>query len=391
MTNSLSIGRIAGIQINLDWSLIFIFLLITWNLTTVFTRTHPDWGGPLSLTVAVVATILFLLSVLIHEMAHALMALRQGVKVRKITLFMFGGVAELEREPPSPRAEFLITIVGPLSSFLLGAIFLGLGSLFARVDMMLTNPEGLVSRLDALSALFLWLGPINIVLAVFNMLPGFPLDGGRVLRSILWATSGSLRKATRWATYVGQGVAWLFIVAGIAMAFGASIPFLGRGVLGGLWLAFIGWFLNSAAQQTYRQVAIEDVLDGVSVRDMMGRDTPAVAYAATVASLVNEQMMATDDHAFPVLEGDRFVGMVTLDEVRKLPRENWPLTYVGQIMTPVEKLTVTSPDEKATSALSQLAGREVHQLHVVKEGVLLGVLRQRDIIRWLQLHGERPI
>jgi len=159
MTNGFSVGRILGIQVSLDWSLIFIFLLITWNLSSVFANRHPDWATPLSVVVAAAAAVLFLVSVLVHELAHSVVAVRQGVPVRKITLFMFGGVAELEREPPSPRAEFLITIVGPISSFILGGIFLFLGSLVARIDALASDPAGVISRLDALSTLLLWLGP----------------------------------------------------------------------------------------------------------------------------------------------------------------------------------------------------------------------------------------
>lgn len=390
MTNGFSVGRILGIQVSLDWSLIFIFLLITWNLSSVFANRHPDWATPLSVVVAAVAAVLFLVSVLVHELAHSVVAVRQGVPVRKITLFMFGGVAELEREPPSPRAEFLITIVGPISSFILGGIFLFLGSLVARIDALVSDPAGVISRLDALSTLLLWLGPVNIVLAVFNMLPGFPLDGGRVLRSLLWAVKGNLREATRWATWVGQAVAWLFIIAGVAMVFGATIPFFGRGTLGGLWLAFIGWFLNGAAVQAYRQVATQDRLEGVLVSQMMSREVHSVEAEATVAALVNDRIMSTDEHAFAVMRADRLVGMVCLEDVQKVPRERWESTQVSDIMTPSERLSTLSPSEPVTVALNEFAQRDVNQLPVVQEGRLIGMLRRRDIFKWLQLQGERP-
>ena len=243
---------------------------------------------------AVAAALLFFVSVLLHELAHSLVAQSQGVPVRSITLFLFGGVSDIQREPPSPRAEFLITIVGPITSFVIGVILSLLAGINANLLDTMAGSSSAMAGLSPLSTMLLWLGSINILLAVFNLIPGFPLDGGRVLRSILWAISGNLRRATRWASGVGQAVAWLFIFAGIMMVFGTDIPFLGTGLINGLWLAFIGWFLNSAALQSYRQVVIHDMLHGVPVARIM-RSThrqfrPTFRSAAWYMTMSWEQM-----------------------------------------------------------------------------------------------------
>lgn len=389
MRNGFRLGRISGIHIYIDWSWMLIFLLVAWNLSYLFWSMHPDWSTRLRWTVALCAALLFFVSVLLHELAHSLVALQQKVPVRSITLFLFGGVSNIEREPPSPQAEFLITIVGPITSIVLGLLFTWLGT--ARMNIpnnSLFSPTEVMSQLDPVSTLLLWLGPINLALGLFNLIPGFPLDGGRILRSILWAITDNLRRATRWATWVGQFVAWLFIVAGIAMVFGLYIPFFGTGLISGLWLAFIGWFLNSAAVQGYRQVVVEDLLEGISVARIMRTQPPTVPAHISLRELVHDHIMGTDDHAFPVVENDHLVGLVTLEDIRKAPREAWDTTQVSEIMTPADQLAVATPEEDAEDALHKLTQRDVRQLPVLrKDGALAGILRRRDIVRWLQLQG----
>jgi Zn-dependent protease/CBS domain-containing protein len=391
MRSGIHVGRIFGIDIYIDWSWIFIFLLVTWNLAgAVFPSLHPDWSLGLNLAVGVIASILFFVSVLIHELAHSLVAKARGLPVRRITLFIFGGVSNIEREPPSPGTEFLVAIVGPLSSLILGVLFLLLGAGTANLDgFPLTGaPQQLLARLDPLSTLLMWLGPVNLILGIFNLVPGFPLDGGRVLRSILWAITDNLRMATRWASWVGQAIAWLFIVTGIAMAFGVRVPFFGQGFISGLWLAFIGWFLNNAAAQSYQQVLIKDMLEGVPVARLMRSNAPTVTPELRVSQLVDDYIMGTDERAFPVLENERLAGMVCLEDVRKVPRTQWDNTMVREIMTPAEELESVAPREDATEALEKLTRRDVRQVPVVQEGRLVGMLRQRDIMRWLQLNSD---
>ncbi len=300
------IGRVFGINIRIDWSWLFIFLLVTWNLATVFGESHADWGVGLSWGTAVVAALLFFASVLAHELAHSLAARAQGVPVRSIILFLFGGVSSIERDPDSPRNEFLMAFVGPLTSIVLGGVLLGIaGATMGPLAQTIADPSAAIAELNPLSTLLMWLGSVNVLVDVFNLIPGFPLDGGRVVRSVVWAVTGNLQRATRVASWLGQAIAWLTIISGIAMVFGVEVPFFGTGFVSGLWLAFIGWFLNGASVQSYQQLVVHDILDGVQVARMMRTDPPTVQASSSVNSLVHDHIMGTDDHAFPVLEGMR--------------------------------------------------------------------------------------
>ncbi len=388
-TGGFQIGQLFGINIHIDWSWLFIFALVTWNLAAVFGQVHPGWGTGLRWGTGVIAALLFFASVLAHELAHSLVARARGVPVRRITLHLFGGVSNIERHPPSARAEFLIAIVGPITSIVLGVLFGWLGGLgISGLGGAMADPRSAIAQLGPASTLLLWLGPINIILGVFNLVPGFPLDGGRILRSIFWTSTEDLQRATRWASWVGQGIAWLMIIGGVAMIFGARLPFFGTGLVNGLWLAFIGWFLNSASIQSYQQIVVQDILEGVPVRDMMRANPPTVAPEVTIDSLVHDHVMGTDDHAFPVLEDGRLVGVVTLEDMRSVSREMWDTTTVREAMTPADELVTASPEEDASDTLNRLMQRDVRQLPVVQNGQLSGVLRRRDIIKWLQLHSE---
>jgi Zn-dependent protease/CBS domain-containing protein len=390
MRDGIRIGRVFGINIYLDWSWIFIFLLVTWSLAIgVFPVWHPDWSTGLSLVVATVASLLFFASVLLHELSHSLVARARGLPVRNITLFLFGGASNLEREPHDPKTEFLVAIVGPITSIALGFIFLFLaGSLASNINGIMDDPFETFSKLSPLATLLLWLGPINILVGLFNLLPGFPLDGGRILRSILWAVTKNFRKATQWAAGAGQLIAWLLIISGIAMALGATIPVFGTGLINGLWLIFIGWFLNVAARQSYRQVVVQDLLEDLPVALLMRNNVPAVSPDLSVGNLVYKYIIDTGESAFPVVEDDRIVGLVALEDVRKIPREAWERTNVREIMTQADQLAVVSPQEKVSEALNQLEQRDVRQVPVVQDGHLLGLLRRRDIMRWLQTQSE---
>lgn len=391
MRDGFRLGRLFGIELHVDWSLLLIFFLITWNLSSGFASIHSDWGALLTWGTAVLAAILFFGSVLVHELAHSLVARSQGLPVRRITLFLFGGVSNIQREPPSPISEFLIAIVGPISSILLGAAFIAVSGVSAQTLMPgagQTNMD-VLRGLGPLSTLLLWLGPINIVLGIFNLVPGFPLDGGRIVRSILWALTDNLRRATRLASYLGQGVAWLMIGSGFAMVFGIRIPFFGTGLVSGLWLAFIGWFLHSAATRSYQQVVIRDLLEDVPVSSMMRDDTPSVAPDLTVNQLVNDHFMRSDHQAFPVIEGGKLVGLVGMEDVRSVPRDGWGSKLTRDIMRSTSDLAAVGPNEDAADALDMLRQREARQLLVLRNGSeLVGLLRPQDIMRWLQLHSD---
>jgi len=390
MRKGFRVGRIFGINIRVDWSWVVIFLLTTWNLGTVFGGYHPEWGGVLRWGIAVLAALLFFASVLVHELAHSLIAKSRGIPVRSINLHLFGGVSNIQREPESPASEFLMAIVGPISSLVIGAILVWTALVVAGPDVTLANPTGTLKGLSPVLTLLLWLGSVNVTVGLFNLIPGFPLDGGRVLRSLLWAITENLRRATRWASWVGQGIAWLMILSGIAMTFGARIPFFGTGLGNGLWLAFIGWFLNNASSQSYRQIVIQDILEDVPVARIMRTDPPTCLADCSVSRLVHDHIMQSDDQTFPILEGGtrRLAGLVTLDDVRQVSRDVWDTTQVVDIMTPLDQLVVVEPDDDADEALSKLTGRDVRQLPVVSDGELVGLLRRRDIVKWLQLNSE---
>ncbi|HJL18939.1 MAG TPA: site-2 protease family protein [Sandaracinaceae bacterium LLY-WYZ-13_1] len=380
------LGRLFGINIRADWSVLIIGGLVAGNLGLgMLPQWHPDWGPVLTWAVAVGAAVLFLASILVHEMSHALVGRKMGIPVRNITLFIFGGMAHTEKEPPSPRAELLMAAAGPVTSLALGlaATFGGLALAsvsFANVQ----EPTEALSQIGPTATLLLWLGPINIILGVFNMVPGFPLDGGRVLRAILWAWTKDLTKATKWASLAGQGFAAVLAAWGI-------ISLLGGNVVQGIWLLLIAWFLRNAARAGYTQTLIQQALAGTKVGQVMRRRLIHVPPNISVATLVDDYLMASDQQCFPVVSDDRHLeGIVCLEDVRGVPRDAWPTTPVRDAMTPASELETTREDAPATDVLRQLGTREVDQVPVVDpQGALLGLVRRQDVLRWLALHDDR--
>lgn len=396
-SSGIRLGRLFGISLWLDYSWIFIFLLMTWNLTAIFSQSHPQWGAA-NLIVAVIAAVLFFGSVLAHELGHALVAKAYGLRVREIRLFLFGGVSDIEREPPSPKAELLIAIVGPIVSFLIGLASVALALLVVSATegwqaLTIAGSPGdaseLLGRLGPISTILLWLGPINVMIGLFNLIPGFPLDGGRVLRAIMWRITGDLMRATRIASVVGQLIGWTFVLMGVAMFFGAKIPFFGRGAGSGIWLAFIGWFLSSAAVRSYRGLIVQEVLDGVKVAHLMRRTGPVMPQNTSVSAAVSDWFMRSSEHAFPVVSfGDHFAGIVAAGDIRRAPREAWGTTPVSEIMTPRDALITAHPSDDALTALRKLGERDVEQLPVLDEqtGELVGMLERTAIARWLEMN-----
>ena len=389
MGKGIRIVNLFGIDIEVDWSWLLILLLVIWNLSTTFTQVHPNWSTFFAVTMGILAALLFFLSVLLHELAHSLVAKSQGLPVNKITLFLFGGVANIREEPKSPGNEFTMAILGPVTSIVIGFTLLLLAGVGLQVqDLSQLDPMEFLEGLSAFRTLAVWLGSINIILGVFNLIPGFPLDGGRVLRSIIWAITDNLRTATRWASYVGQGIAWVMITGGIAMVFGIRIPFFGQGLVNGVWLILIGWFLNNAAIRSYQQLVVRDVLENVPVRQMTKRNPPTVSAGITVGTLIEDHIMQTDDHAFPVLEDGKLVGIVCLDDVRRVPAEERSSTTISNIMTPKSELITIGPDDPANDALKEISNRSIRQLVVLQDGELFGLVRRRDIVRYLQLQSD---
>jgi Zn-dependent protease/CBS domain-containing protein len=388
----LRLGRIFGIEIAIDASWVFIALLMSWSLTAAFARWHPDWASATALATAVVATVLFFFSVVLHELAHSLVARRYGIPVERITLFLFGGVSNIEREPPSAMAEFLTAVVGPLTSVVLGVALLTVGAWAVRLPADLASDASAdLASLSPAQSLLLWLGPINVVVGLFNLIPGFPLDGGRMLRAAIWGATGNLHAATRWASAIGQAIGWGLVLTGVAMVFGAPVPFFGRGVISGLWLAFIGWFLSSAAAQTWRRQLVREVLEGVPVSRLMTTPGPEIPAHTDLNTLVSDWLIRGGERAFPVADDSgRFLGLVTFADVRRTPRETWASTDAAHVMTPLADLVTTTAREDLADAADKLARVDVSQLPVLDaSGGLVAMLQRRDVLRWIELHIQQ--
>jgi Zn-dependent protease/CBS domain-containing protein len=377
--------KLFGIRILAHPSWLFIFLLVAWSLAEgVFLSWHRDWSGGMRWGIGFVAALIFFFSVLLHELAHSLMARKHGIPVKRITLFLFGGVSNIEREPSSPKSEFLIAVVGPITSIVLGLLFSVLATFTSGIK---TNSIDAFSELSPLATLLSWLGPVNLAVGIFNLIPAFPLDGGRILRSAIWEVTKSFRRATAWAAGLGKTFGWLLIFFGTMIAFGVKIPIFGTGVLSGLWLAAIGWFLASAASAANQQAMIQEVLGDVPVSRVMRSDVPVVNPDTSVESLVDDWIVGTDERAFPVMQDDELIGLVTLHDVRKIPRSEWSTIKIKDIMTPADRISSVLPEEDIANALERLMKQDVRQVPVVHNGHLIGMLRRRDIVRWLQNHS----
>lgn len=391
---ALHLTRIFGVDVFVDWSLLIIFALITLSLASgMFPAWHPDWGPGLTWITALAAAVLFFASVLAHELAHALVGRSYGMEVRRITLFVFGGMAEIEHEPGRWKAELWMAIVGPIASLVIGTVCVVLAGSAIQTPAIgepgLPDIQAWLARLGPVPTLLLWLGQINIMLAFFNLVPAFPLDGGRVLRALMWAVTGDLQRATRWASALGQAFAWLLIGSGVAMILGGTVPVLGSGMGNGIWLAFIGWFLNNAALVSYRQLLLRDALHDVSVAKVMLTRFDAVSPQLSVQELLEDHVLRSEQRAFPVVEGDRLVGMVCqrdLEKATRDPQQEAGSLRVRDIMKPASELTAVGPRADAMDVLALLARRDVNQVPVVENGHLEGLVRRADILRWLALH-----
>jgi Zn-dependent protease/CBS domain-containing protein len=368
LRSSFRLGRIAGIEIGFHYSWLLAFGLIAWSLARgFFPQSYPGWSLTTYWVTGVLAALFLFVSVLIHEMAHSLVANARGLPVHSITLFIFGGASNIEGEPEKPRVEFAIAVVGPLASLVLAGIFWGFYQLV----------EGSFSPL---AAMLFYLALINALLAGFNLLPGFPLDGGRVLRSILWGTTGNLVKATNIAATVGRFLGWGLIGFGVFQLFGGNF-------LGGLWIAFIGWFLSSAADASRRDVTVKEHLSGVRVREVIDLSPEIISPQASIEELVRDVFLSRHHRAAAVYQDDRLVGIVTISDVKRRPQPDWSQTPVGEIMTPSPLYSVGMNDD-LESALRLLAQHDLNQLPVLEEGQLVGFLNRADIIRYLQLSQE---
>lgn len=363
---AIRLGRIAGIEINLDWSWLVILALFTGSLATGhFPQTVPGLSSIAYLGAGSLASLLLFASVIAHELGHSLVARRYGVPVKDITLFIFGGVSSLEREPKTPGAEFLIAVIGPVVSLVLGIVF-----------WLLSLPLRGISPLGF--SLFNYLGTANMALAIFNLLPGFPLDGGRVLRAILWRVTGNQQRATRGAVRTGQVLALLFILIGVWQFYNGDF-------FGGIWIGFIGWFLFSAAQAANRQTLIESTFRGVTVRDLMQPSPVSAPANISLQRLVDEYILPFGLRAIPVVQAGQPVGVISLHDMRKVPREQWGDIPVGHAMAPIERVRIVAPQQPIADVLPLLADGDVGLLPVVENDTLVGILSREALVHALDI------
>ena len=369
MRSQIKLGSIFGIKIGLHYSWFLIALLIVFSLSSQFHASNPEWGDAVILTLAIGTAVLFFVSLLLHELAHSLVATSNNLPVKEITLFALGGVSQIEKNPVSAKTEFWMAFVGPLTSAVIGAICLTLARLTGGAS---SNPW---------MAMLLWLGYINLSLAAFNLLPGYPLDGGRVLRALIWWKTGDADRSTQLAAGVGQVVAFGFIAFGIFRFFG------GAGI-GGLWIAFIGWFLLQAARESYVQVGLAHALKDVRVADIMTRDCPTVDGQLNVQNFVDQDLLRTGRRCFIVADRGQITGLVTPHEVKQIDRTKWPLMTLRDIMRPLKDLRSVAPDASLTSALESMSRYDLNQLPVISNSHLEGVLSRAQVLSYLQTHVE---
>ncbi|HLJ66015.1 MAG TPA: site-2 protease family protein [Chloroflexota bacterium] len=370
MANTIRVARIAGIDIFIHWSWLIIFALLTLSLGDFYYSHFHSWNALTAYLVAAISALLLFVTVLLHELAHSITARHLKLPVHSITLYLFGGVSSLTQEPQSPRTELLVTMAGPLTSFAVSGVCWVL-FLLAR---------GAPSEIQAILN---YLAVINLLLGVFNLIPGFPLDGGRVLHAIIWIITKNRRRATQIASAVGQGIGYLFIVLGLWEAF-----FLGD-VTGGIYLAFIGWFLQNAASVTNQQVVLEQSLTGVDVRDVMDPPPAGVDPSTPIAVLVDRHMLGENQRAVPVVdETGALLGLVTLGDVRHVDRQEWAFVPVSRIMQPRDRLRTVGAQDHLAQALQALAENNYHQLPVMEDGHMIGVLNRAHVVQYLTIRRQ---
>jgi Zn-dependent protease len=373
MKSNIKLGKIAGIEIGLHYSWFIIAALIAFSLGERFHQANPGWSSGRVWFAALLTAVLFFVTLLLHELSHSLVAQARGLKVKSITLFALGGVSQIEGDAPDAKTEFWVAFAGPLASLIIG---LGCIALAAALGW---HPPG--EPRTAVTAVLVWLGYINVGLGIFNLIPGFPLDGGRVFRAIVWAITKDADRSTRIAARVGQVVAFLFIVYGIWRFFG------GAG-FDGLWLAFIGWFLMDAAQSSYAQVEVTAAFRGMPVSEVMSHDCAIVDRGISLQEFVDTYVWRTGQRCFGVEDRGRFVGLITLRDVGAIPRDRWNSTTVREAMRPLEGLHTVTPDTQVLDALKIMTNNDVNQLPVVANGTLQGIVSRSHLMQLLQAHSE---
>ena len=373
MKAQIKLGRVFGVEIGLHYSWLLIALLITFSLAGTFHKNNPGWSDELRWGLAIVTAILFFASIVVHELSHALVAKLRGLPVRSITLFALGGIAQIEKEAADAKTEFWMGIIGPITSFVLGVVCLAI-----TIALGWTPPE---FPQRPLPAMLMWLGLINIGLAAFNMIPGFPLDGGRVLRGLIWWITGNPKRATTIAARVGQVIAFAMIVYGVFQFF------RGTGI-NGLWMAFIGWFLLSASRESYAQMVISEGLRGLRVGDVMSRDFPVVDSYTNLQTFAEENLTRTGRRFWVVTLNGQPEGIITPNEIGSVQRNRWPYTTVADVMRPLDATHTVNPNTPVTEALEVMAQQDLNQLPVINERGLAGLISRSHILQLIQTRAQ---
>lgn len=381
--SSLPIARVAGIEIRLDPSVLIIFGIIVFSLgMTVFPQWHPEWGAALIWGTALVSGVLFFISLLLHELAHSVVAQHYGFPVPRITLFLFGGMAEISQEADKPGVEFQIAIAGPVASLvisLLCSVLVSLAVADPALAESLANGEiAAITELGPVATALLWLGSVNMLLAVFNMIPGFPMDGGRVFRSIIWALTGDLVKATRWASMLGRIFGWTLIAYGVLT--------LVAGSLAGLWPILIGWFISNLARMSYVQMQTDRSLKGFRVSDLMNTAFDEVSAETDLPTFIDDCLLRSTQRVWPVVQGENLMGYAVLEDIVAIDPEHRRNQTVGDIARAANEMQTLQADTRAREALAALTHAEVEPVPVLSNGRLTGFLSRADVMRWMALH-----
>ena len=369
----LSLLRVGGIQIIIDYSWFVIFFLVIYSMTEVyFLHTQGRYSTPEYWIMGLVAATLLFVSVLVHELAHSFVALRHGVEVVSIRLFIFGGVAQIASEPKSGRHEFLIALAGPVASMILACFF---GGIYYLVSL-------LWSASSALGVIAGYLALANAGLALFNLIPGFPLDGGRILRAILWDRWNDTGRATKVVSQIGNAFALLLIALGVAQFL------LAKELISGLWFIFIGLFMKQSALGSYQAVVVREALAGVKVRQIMTENVVAVDWLASLEELVRDYIYKHQFTHFPVFNRDELLGMVSLAQVKDVPKDLWSFKQVRDIMAPIDEVPSLKPNDDATEALSRMVSDDLGRMPVIEDGRLVGIVSRRDILNLFKIKSD---
>ncbi len=365
MNSSFKVGKIFGIDIEINYSWILIFALFSFTLArNYFPLQMEDFTPSVYWSMGIITTILIFASVLLHELAHSLMAISKGIPIKKITLFIFGGVAQMEEEPRQPGAELKIALVGPATSIALGIVALGFYQVLPQ-SLALSHVVGFLAR-------------INLVVGVINLIPAFPLDGGRVLRAGLWHLTRNMLRATRYAVIVGSVFAFIAITLGFFMIFQYAL-------IWGLWYIFLGWMLFQAGQASYNQLVFHQALKGVLVQNIMSTDIQTVPPSISLDKLV-EHFYRYKFGAFPVTLNGDLKGLITFHQLRDVPQEKWSSTTTAEIMTPYEKLIIVTPDQDAVEVMMKMASENEGRVLVVENNQLVGILSRTDMMKLISMH-----